>query len=462
MKRLYLRNLLRAVLHFMLVVVVFYLVYKIRLVTDLIPWVQLEIPPIDFYWTMFFSVLAGLLFLWIWIIKKFYVLNSPVQSHYSIFYKVWIYWFITNTFIIYFGAGFFWEYSPSRFILIFGSVLVFFAILIFDIIWKAYDKKKYKTQNKKSLIISDNSTWYQHMIDNIKEDYFLECDISWLDKLDYEKLGSYYSLFVIGDLGRDNLQQIFDAVRFADTKFYHISEGQFVQDVVYNSAYVANTVAVEYKHSTLDWRSLVFKRIFDIIVWSVALILLSPLFIVLAILIKIDSKWPVFFVQKRVGKWERLFSFIKFRSMYVEMCTGDKYWWNKANKIYEDLINSDQNKRVGILPKIKDDPRVTKMWRFLRKTSMDELPQLFCVLAGTMSLIWPRPHLTREVEQYTSWEKRLLSVKPGITGYAQVFGRDNIPFSQEAKLDLYYIQKWSIFMDFYVLFSTFGVVLKWK
>ncbi len=107
------------------------------------------------------------------------------------------------------------------------------------------------------------------------------------------------------------------------------------------------------------------------------------------------------------------------------------------------------------MPKIQNDPRVTKLGRILRKTSLDELPQLFQVLVGSMSLVGPRPHLPNEVEKYEPRMRRVLSIKPGITGYAQVFGRDSLPFEEEAKLDLHYIQNRSIFMDIYVIFATF-------
>jgi lipopolysaccharide/colanic/teichoic acid biosynthesis glycosyltransferase len=112
------------------------------------------------------------------------------------------------------------------------------------------------------------------------------------------------------------------------------------------------------------------------------------------------------------------------------------------------------------MPKIHDDPRVTTVGQWIRAKSLDELPQLFNVLMGSMSLIGPRPHLPREVTQYQSRQRRLFAVKPGITGYAQIFGRDTLDFTEEAKLDLYYIQHWSIFLDVYVLFATFGVVSK--
>ena len=138
------------------------------------------------------------------------------------------------------------------------------------------------------------------------------------------------------------------------------------------------------------------------------------------------------------------------------------YGWEEAEKLYKKLIDSDSNKRKWVLPKIENDPRITRVWKFLRKTSLDELPQLFSVFIGTMSLVWPRPHLENEVAKYEPWQKRLLSIKPWITGYAQVFWRDSLSFDQEAKLDLYYIQNRSIRLDIYVIVWTFGVIFKWR
>jgi len=200
------------------------------------------------------------------------------------------------------------------------------------------------------------------------------------------------------------------------------------------------------------------KKNFDVVVSFIALVLLAVPMIIIAIVIKIDSKWPAIYKSKRVWKWWKLFTFYKFRSMKTEMCVW--YWWKKADELYAKLIASDANNRKWVLPKIKDDPRVTKVWKFLRKTSLDELPQLFQVLWWSMSLVGPRPHLPKEVEQYEQWERRVLSIKPWITWYAQVFGRDNLPFSEEARLDLYYIQNRSLAMDLYVIFATFGVVFK--
>ncbi len=178
----------------------------------------------------------------------------------------------------------------------------------------------------------------------------------------------------------------------------------------------------------------------------------------IAIAIKLDTSGPVLYTQQRVGKKKNLFTFIKFRSMYTHLSVGDAYGGAQAQEIYTQLIHSDQNVRDEILPKIENDPRITRVGRFLRKTSLDELPSLWSVLRGDMSLVGPRPHMPSEVDRYDRRQQRLFSVKPGITGYAQIFGRDTLPFEQEAQLDLYYIQNRSLAMDIFVLINTLRVV----
>jgi lipopolysaccharide/colanic/teichoic acid biosynthesis glycosyltransferase len=151
-----------------------------------------------------------------------------------------------------------------------------------------------------------------------------------------------------------------------------------LEDVVYAPENIDNIIALEYKHSTLDGRSIVLKRIFDFLASLFLIVLVSPILIILAILIRIDSSGPVIYKSKRVGKHGKLFTFLKFRSMYTHLSVG--YGGKHADELYKKLINSDANVREGVLPKIENDPRVTRMGRFIRKTSLDELPQLFCIL----------------------------------------------------------------------------------
>lgn len=184
------------------------------------------------------------------------------------------------------------------------------------------------------------------------------------------------------------------------------------------------------------------KRFFDIIGAAAGLILLSPLFLLVALLIKLeDPKGSVFFYQTRVGKNEKPFRMYKFRSMVMN-----------AEEKLKDLL--DKNEISGAMFKMKDDPRITKIGKFIRKTSIDELPQLYNVLRGDMSLVGPRPPLVREVADYTKYDKLRLTVTPGCTGLWQVSGRNELSFHEMVELDLTYIQNRSVLGDLKIIFKT--------
>ena len=187
------------------------------------------------------------------------------------------------------------------------------------------------------------------------------------------------------------------------------------------------------------------KRLIDITCSFVGILVLSPLFIIIAIIIKFTSKGPVFFSQKRVGRNGKEFDMYKFRSMVVN-----------AEELKEKL--AAQNEMSGPMFKMKDDPRVTKVGKFIRKTSIDELPQLWNVLKGNMSLVGPRPSLPKEVAQFEDWMYRRLDVKPGLTCYWQVSGRNNIDFEDWMKLDIKYVDERNLWIDIKLIFKTVGVL----
>lgn len=442
-------RLIRPIIHIWIILVSFYAIYKLRFITDLIPFTQLPIPAINYNETMIFAMIAGFAFVWIWIIKNLYELNKPIQKYFQTYTKVRIYRIITITFIGYFGTGFIFVYWLSRFIIIRWVILSFFLLFLFDQIWNKLESIKHKNGKHKILIIWDNSPKSYEAVSQIKEGFSFKSEFIQLADLKDIKLEDYFIIIAVWIFSQEVIQNIFEEIRFSTTRFYHISEWYFLEDVVYKPENIANLMAMEYKHSKLDWRSIVLKRLFDIFSSTILIILLFPIFVIVWIIIKLESKWPIFFKQKRVWQHWELFTFIKFRSMVKD-----------ADNMKAQLLQ--KNERKWPLFKITNDPRITKFGKILRKTSIDELPQLFCVFIGTMSLIWPRPHLPEEVKNYENWQKRLLSIKPWITGYAQVFGRHNLDFSEEAKLDLYYIRHRSIFMDLYVLFWTFKVVFKGK
>lgn len=188
------------------------------------------------------------------------------------------------------------------------------------------------------------------------------------------------------------------------------------------------------------------KRVTDFILALLGLIILAPVFLIVALLIKWDDpKGTVFFGQDRVGKDGELFKMYKFRSMYVD-----------AEERLANLL--EYNEISGAMFKMKEDPRVTKIGACIRKCSIDELPQLFNVLMGDMSLVGPRPALIREVDEYTSYDKQRLLVTPGISGLWQVSGRSRLTFAQMVELDLEYVTTRSYWMDIKILFKTIKVV----
>ena len=184
---------------------------------------------------------------------------------------------------------------------------------------------------------------------------------------------------------------------------------------------------------------------------ALAIIILSPVMVLTALLVKLTAPGPIFFVQKRLGRNKRMFEIFKFRTMVVD-----------AEKRLKDL--EDQNEADGAVFKIKNDPRITPIGRFLRKTSIDELPQLFNVLKGDMSLVGPRPLQVRDYELFETfcqdWQRRRFSVRPGITCLWQIKGRSSIPFEKWMELDLQYIRTWSLWLDLEILAKTVPAVLR--
>ncbi|MCB2306809.1 exopolysaccharide biosynthesis polyprenyl glycosylphosphotransferase [Clostridium estertheticum] len=189
----------------------------------------------------------------------------------------------------------------------------------------------------------------------------------------------------------------------------------------------------------------IIKRVIDVIGSLSGVILISPVMIIVAIWIKIDSKGPVFFAQSRVGRDGKKFMMYKFRSM----CSDAECLLGKLK---------NENEMSGPMFKMKDDPRITKVGKFVRKTSIDELPQLFNILKGEMSLVGPRPSLPKEVVQFTSFQKRRLIAKPGLTCYWQVRGRSDISFEEWMEMDVEYIEERNTWIDIILIFKTVGVL----
>lgn len=204
---------------------------------------------------------------------------------------------------------------------------------------------------------------------------------------------------------------------------------------------------ISLRESALTEPQRIFKRLFDIATSAALLLILSPVMLVIAVLIKLESPGPIFFMQERVGEQGRRFKMVKFRSMYAD-----------AERRWREVARRDE--QGNLIHKIEDDPRVTRIGRKLRRTSLDELPQLINVLRGEMSLVGPRPEMPYIAAEYEPWQWQRFRVPPGITGWWQVNGRSGKPMHLNTEDDLYYIQNYSLWLDLRILIKTISVVFQ--
>lgn len=251
-------------------------------------------------------------------------------------------------------------------------------------------------------------------------------------------------------LGGKEAPEILDFCRSNQIQYHFIPDLVQIHAKNIDINSISGIPLITMKPTPLEGWGKVWKRIFDVVGATTGLILLSPFFAIIPIIIKLDSKGTILFKYlddgsrvKRVGQYGKLFNFYKFRTMYPGTHNM------RYTKLAENNIRQD-----GPLVKIKDDPRITRAGRFLRKTDLDEIPQFWNVLKGEMSLVGPRPHLPEEVAKYKEHEKFLLTIKPGITGLAQISGRSDLTFQEEVRLDSYYIENWSLLQDIKIIAKT--------
>jgi exopolysaccharide biosynthesis polyprenyl glycosylphosphotransferase len=218
---------------------------------------------------------------------------------------------------------------------------------------------------------------------------------------------------------------------------------------------------IEFQNTPLEGWGRVLKRIFDILASLFAIVLFSPIMLTVAFLIKLEDRGgPIIYRNRRIGEDGKEIFVYKFRYMQWKYCvTKDNPDFEEALAFEQKLI-AEKSVRKGPLYKIRDDPRKTRVGAFIEKYSLDELPQFFNALRGDMSIVGPRPHQKREVEKYHEYHRRLLTIKPGITGMAQVSGRSDLPFEDEYRLDVYYIENWSLWLDIIICLKTVGAMMK--
>lgn len=254
--------------------------------------------------------------------------------------------------------------------------------------------------------------------------------------------------------GREKLQELINHLQHKVERILFVPDmfgiavlGTSLQHFFHEQAF-----ALELKNNLAKPLNILVKRCFDLMVSILLLPFLAIPFIAIAILIKMDSSGPAIFQQTRIGKKGKTFKCFKFRTMYVDA-------ENRLSKLLKN--NSEAKKEWDKFWKLRDDPRITKIGRFLRSTSLDELPQIFNVLKGEMSLVGPRPVVQEEIDRYYKDQSELcFSVPPGITGLWQVSGRSNTSYEYRVGLDAWYVRNWNVWLDIVMLFKTVGIVLK--
>lgn len=404
-----------------------------------------------------YSTISIIFFVIISIIQRRYdLIGIGLESNKKFFVVRWQ-WTIIITCLAYFGQWWIFLNGISRLIILVTAGLSLIVLPLLEIVWRRLYTKRTEQFAHTILILGRDTDHNKEIIENINLPSYYQIHkkiFSWQfnDKISED------ILILVGSYTPDELQHIIDTLRLKHTQLYHIGDNHFVEDVIYTTQKIWWLQALRYTASQIEWRAEVIKRLCDIVGSIIGITMTSPILLLTALAIKSDSTGPIFYRQERVWKNGDLFLFTKFRSMYTHLSVGKEFWWEKADQLYQDLVNSHANIRKGELPKIKDDPRVTRVGRFIRATSIDELPNLFSVLQWDMSLIWPRPHLPTEIASYKPRQRRVLSIKPGITWYAQIHGRDKLTFDEEASKELEYIQNRSLRLDLYILFATIGVI----
>lgn len=221
---------------------------------------------------------------------------------------------------------------------------------------------------------------------------------------------------------------------------------------------LAGSPLLTFRQTPLDGWGRIAKRILDIVLSCVGLVVLSPVFLIVALLIKLNDNGPVFYRHTRIQRGGKKFKVYKFRTMLTKFSTG-QFRGKSELEIFQELGREDLVEEFKRDHKVKDDPRISRIGKFLRKSNLDELPQLINVLRGELSLVGPRPIVEAELEKYGRWSSYLLSIKPGMTGLWQVSGRNDITYEERVQLDTHYVQNWSLWRDLAIILKTFAVML---
>lgn len=479
-------TILKIILDYLIILGMFFVAREIRLVTDLLPNVDLPIKTISTLDLTFFALVWSTVLFLIFLAHWLYKFDSSWGrvKEYSKVFIYSFYSFVFFTVVVYLWTWFIFINEIPR--LIIGFTFFFWSFLL---IWERFCLSvlrnllysKWILKKSKIFIIWDNkvldSNWFilwfknsnEYKIKWVSDNYkskiseIKNYSYEWLMKL-IEKRKIDELLYVNSHYTKEELNNIWELSRVFGIKYRYIANNFDLAKTNTTMSLINDIPALEIKNTTLSGWNYIIKRFFDFVTWFVWVILFLPIMVIISILIKIeDPKWPIIFKNKRVGRDWKEFDLYKFRYMKWEYCNKDSYNVSEKDKNialeYEKKLIKKSSKRKGPLYKIKNDPRKTKIWTFIEKYSLDEIPQFFNIILWNMSLVWPRPHQSREVSNYSLEHNKLLTIKPGITWMAQVNWREDNSFDDEVNLDIYYIENWSVLLDIKIIIKTFYVVL---
>lgn len=479
-------SIIKIPLDFAVIFFSFFIAREIRLITDLIPWIILPTQTINDYSLVKFALFWSLLYIIILASHKLYQIkmsNSKIKEVLELI-RYWFYAFIFFSVFAYLWKWFIYEkHEIPRLIVLYtfiiGTIINIIIRIILNKIQNYLLDKKIIPKTKILLINNKKEKDIKEIIDDIENAHIYK--IVWylnktdkkLTKIKYignnENLENILNwideiLFIDSDFTNDELFQIWEYCKIFGIRYRYITNLFDLTKLNTELTLINNIPVIDIKNISIDNWGRVIKRFIDIL-WSIAwIIIFWPLMIFVWFMIKLeDPSWPIIYKNKRIGqKWKEFYLF-KFRYLNWKYCVKDSYWISpekdKALE-YEKKLIEERSTRNWPLYKIKNDPRKTKIWNFIEKYSIDELPQFFNVLIWNMSLVWPRPHQPREVANYELSQKRVLTIKPWITWMAQVNGRETNSFDDEVKYDIFYIENWNFLLDLKIVFKTFGSILK--
>lgn len=453
--------LLTTILELIWVTWAFFIAYSLRLMRDWIPFIQLHVPYISYENFLPFVISGVIIWFLVGLRGWLYSLriHTPIVEEIRLVLTYSFFWFFIYIWFVYLSTGFIFIQEIPRLIIFYTYIIAtIFSIWMRYTIYTLYSilNRKWKIKKETILVITASN----EIINFNEVDYYNYIYIESTNSIEIESIirnKKIHSIIYLDD-------QVWIWSIFSLSKIYgiplmypKISRYTPMSSVRENWIGWIPMIELSPVSITAWWR--IIKRIFDITISILLVIILIPVFFIAAIWIWIsDPSGPIIYRNRRIGQGWKIFALYKFRYMYWKYCTKEEYGIEDGSIQYEETLKKEKNTREWPLYKIANDPRKMLWWRWIERLSIDELPQLFNVIRWNMSLIGPRPHQPREINLYDESDKQVLTIKPGITGMAQVYGRDKNTFKEEVALDTYYIEHYSTFLDLAILLRTIFVV----